>query len=192
MATKNMECGVLELRSVLDAGGRCSLIDVREYPEYAAGRIREARLIRLGEIELRSGEISRDAPVYLICRSGRRAAIAQEKLQALGFKEVYNVRGGMLDWEASRFSVVRDERAPWSLERQVRLVAGSLVFVSVLLSVTVSEYFLWIAGFIGAGLTFAALTDTCAMGMLLARMPWNAAANIGAEACPVERAHAEE
>jgi rhodanese-related sulfurtransferase len=67
---------------------------VRECPEFAAGRIREARLIRLGEIERRAEEINRDVPVYVICRSGRRSAIAQQKLQALGFKEVYNVAEG--------------------------------------------------------------------------------------------------
>jgi rhodanese-related sulfurtransferase len=189
---EKMERGVNDLRSILSARGECSLVDVREYPEFAAGRIREARLIQLGEIERRAEEINRDVPVYVICRSGRRSAIAQQKLQALGFKEVYTVRGGMLDWEASGFPVMRDERAPWSLERQVRLVAGVLVFVSVLLSATVTEYFLWVAVFIGAGLTFAAITDTCAMGMLLARMPWNRATNTGAEACPAERVHAEE
>jgi rhodanese-related sulfurtransferase len=189
---EKMERGVNDLRSILSAGGECSLVDVREYPEFAAGRIREARLIQLGEIERRAEEIKRDVPVYVICRSGRRSAIAQQKLQALGFEEVYNVRGGMLDWEASGFPIMRDERVPWSLERQVRLVAGVLVFVSVLLSATVTEHFLWVAGFIGAGLAFAAITDTCAMGMLLARMPWNHAANTGAEACPVERVHAEE
>ncbi|HEY6404349.1 MAG TPA: rhodanese-like domain-containing protein [Blastocatellia bacterium] len=189
---EKMERGVNDLRAILSAGGECSLVDVREYPEFAAGKIREARLIQLGEIERRAEEINRDVPVYVICRSGRRSAIAQQKLQALGFKEVYNVRGGMLDWEASGFPVMRDERAPWSLERQVRLVAGVLVFASVLLSATVTEHFLWVAGFIGAGLAFAAITDTCAMGMLLARMPWNRAANTGAEACSVERVHAEE
>jgi rhodanese-related sulfurtransferase len=189
---EKMERGVNDLRSILSAGGECSLVDVREYPEFAAGRIRGARLIQLGEIERRAEEINRDVPVYVICRSGRRSAIAQQKLQALRFKKVYNVRGGMLDWEASGFPVMRDERVPWSLERQVRLVAGVIVFVSVLLSATVTEHFLWVAGFIGAGLAFAAITDTCAMGMLLARMPWNRAANTGAEACPVERVRAEE
>lgn len=190
--TERMERDVIELRSILDAVGECSLVDVREFPEYAAGRITEARLIPLNEIERRAEEIKRAAPVYLICRSGRRSALAQQKLQALGFEEVYNVRGGMLEWEAREFPVVRDARAPWSLERQVRLVAGFLVFISVLLSATVAQPLLWIAGFVGAGLTFAAITDSCAMGMLLARMSWNRAASTGAEACPAERAIAEE
>ena len=184
-----MDLTVTELRSIVDSEAECSLVDVREYPEYAAGRIRQAQLIPLTQIDRRETEISKRAPVYLICRSGRRSAIAQQKLQALGFRQVYNVRGGMLDWEARGFPVVRNERrAPWSLERQVRLLAGALVLVGVLLSVTVAQPLVWIAGFIGAGLVFAAITDTCGMGMFLARMPWNRAPQRGAESCPAERA----
>ena len=190
--SKEPGCDVAELRSVLDAGTDCSLIDVREYPEYAAGRVPGARLIPLGEIERRAGEINREWPVYLICRSGRRSSLAQQKLIALGFAEVYNVTGGILAWEACGLPVKRDERAPWSLERQVRLAADLIVFLSVLLSVTVARPFLWVAGLVGLGLAFAAITDTCAMGMLFARMPWNRAAGPNAQACPAERALAEE
>jgi rhodanese-related sulfurtransferase len=189
---KNTECDAAELRAKLEAGASCSLVDVREYPEYAACRIAESRLVPLGEIERRAGEINASEPVYVICRSGRRSAIAQQKLLTLGFKEVYNVRGGMLDWQSKGFAVVRDEGAPWSLERQVRLMAGLLVFVSVVLSLTVAQPFAWVAAFVGAGLTFAAITDTCAMGMLLARLPWNRASRAGAQACAPERALAEE
>ncbi|HEY7914535.1 MAG TPA: rhodanese-like domain-containing protein [Blastocatellia bacterium] len=189
---REMESDAAELRALLERGASHSLIDVREYPEYAACRIAEARLVPLGEIERRAGEINTGGPLYLICRSGRRSAIAQQKLLALGFKEVYNVRGGMLDWQSRGFAVVSDERAPWSLERQVRFVAGLLVFVSVVLSLTVAQPFAWLAAFIGAGLTFAAITDTCAMGMLIARLPWNRAPEAGARACPPERGLAEE
>lgn len=187
---RKMECDAAELRALLEAGTPCSLVDVREYPEYAAGRVAEARLMPLGEIERVAGELDRDIPVYVICRSGRRSAIAQQTLQALGFEKVYNVRGGMLDWQSRGFAVVRDERAPWSLERQVRLVAGLLVFAAVVLGITVAQPFLWIAAFVGAGLMFAAVTDSCAMGVVLARLPWNRYA--ARRACPVERALAEE
>ena len=85
--------------------------------------------------------------------------------------------GGMMAWEAAGLSVERDERAPWSIERQVRFAAGALVLLGVLLSVAVAPAFVWLAGFVGAGLAFAAVTDTCAMGLLLARLPWNRDAN---------------
>ena len=60
-----------------------------------------------------------------------------------------------------------------SLERQVRIAAGSLVLVGVLGGTLMHPYFYGLSGFVGAGLVFAGVTDTCAMGMMLARMPWN-------------------
>ena len=181
------EFGVGELRADLDAGG-CVLLDVREYPEYAAGRIRGARLVPLGELERRAGEVDRSRPVYVVCRTGRRSAEARRRLKALGFADVRNVSGGMEAWERAGMAVERDARPPWSLERQVRFVAGSLVLLGVLLGAFVAQPFVWLAGFVGAGLVFAAVTDTCAMGMLLARLPWNRARRPAAQAaCPAER-----
>ncbi|WP_017597745.1 YgaP family membrane protein, partial [Nocardiopsis lucentensis] len=95
----------------------------------------------------------------------------QDKLAAAGLRDTVVMNGGMNAWEAQGAPVVRG-RERWSLERQVRLVAGGVVLTSVLASL------LWppavaVAGVIGAGLTFAAITDTCAMGMALARLPYN-------------------
>jgi len=61
----------------------------------------------------------------------------------------------------------------WSLERQVRLIAGLLVVLGAVLALTVSPFWVYLSGFVGLGLTFAGLTDICAMGILLAKMPWN-------------------
>ena len=169
-------CDVTELSAAL-ARGEATLVDVREYPEWAGGRIAGARLIPLGEVARRAREIDREKPVYVVCRSGRRSAEACVILRSLGFEEVRNVGGGMMAWEAAGLSVERDERAPWSIERQVRFAAGALVLLGVLLSVAVAPAFVWLAGFVGAGLAFAAVTDTCAMGLLLARLPWNRDAN---------------
>jgi rhodanese-related sulfurtransferase len=172
MASVGVARDVSELREAL-ASGEASLVDVREYPEWAGGRVAGSRLVPLGEIAERAKEIDRDKPVYVICRTGRRSAEACAKLGALGFKDVRNVGGGMMAWEGAGYPVERDERAPWSLERQVRFVAGSLVLVGVLLAVFVHPYFIGLSGFVGAGLVFAAVTDTCAMGLMLARLPWN-------------------
>lgn len=167
-----IECDVHELRNDLETGAG-NLIDVREFPEYAGGRIPQAKLISLGEIEKRAAEIDHSQTVYLICRSGRRSADAQRKLHALGFSDVRNVRGGFDAWKKAGFEVEQDENAVWSLERQVRFTAGTLVFLSVLLSVFVWSPFVWLAGFVGAGLVFAAVTDTCGMALMLAKLPWN-------------------
>lgn len=165
------ECDVKELRMGLEEGN-CSLVDVREYAEYSGGRVTGAKLIPLGDVERRYSEIDRSNPVYVMCRSGKRGSEAQKKLTALGFSDVRNVGGGIEAWKAAGFPVERDASPVWSLERQVRFAAGSLVVLGVLLSL-ISPYFILLSAFVGAGLVFAAVTDTCAMGMALARMPWN-------------------
>jgi hypothetical protein len=68
--------------------------------------------------------------------------------------------------------VVRGKKAI-SLERQVRIAAGSLVLLGVIGSLLIHPYVIGLSAFVGAGLLFAGITDTCGMGMLLARMPWN-------------------
>jgi rhodanese-related sulfurtransferase len=95
-----------------------------------------------------------------------------------------NVEGGTLAWEAAGLPVVRGQKVI-SLERQVRIVAGFLVLVGALLAMTVHPYFAGLSAFVGAGLMFAGITDTCGMGMLLARMPWNQVAGGTTETCEV-------
>jgi hypothetical protein len=111
-------------------------------------------------------------PLYVICRSGSRGKQACEKLVAAGHANVINVEGGTQAWEAAGLPVVRGQKGI-SLERQVRIAAGSLVLVGALLGYFAHPYWIALAAFVGAGLVFAGITDTCGMGMLLARMPWN-------------------
>ena len=166
------ECTVLTLNEKLGSED-LHLLDVREYAEYAGGRVAGARLLPLGEIEKRNSEIDRSKPVYVMCRTGNRSAQAQKKLKSLGFENVINVTGGFEAWKKENLPVERDEKAPWALERQVRFAAGLLVLIGVLLSIFVHPYFIGLSGFVGAGLVFAAVTDTCTMGMILLKMPWN-------------------
>ena len=79
----------------------------------------------------------------------------------------------MLAWTEAKLPVVKGESKIWSLERQVRFVAGFLVVLGGVLALAVHPYFVGLSIFVGAGLTFAAVTDTCGMAMILARMPWN-------------------
>jgi rhodanese-related sulfurtransferase len=166
------ECTVLGLKENLGKSNT-TLVDVREYPEHASERINGAKLIPLGEIEKRHHELDHNHTIYVMCRSGNRSLQAQKKLQALGFKNVVNVAGGINAWKKAGLPVERDENAVWDLERQVRFTAGLLVLTGVLLSIFVHPYFIGLSGFIGAGLVFAAITNTCGMGILLAKMPWN-------------------
>lgn len=166
------ECTVITLNEKLKAEN-IQLIDVREQAEFAGGRVAQAKAFPLGELEKRTAELDRTKPIYLICRTGRRSLEAQKKLNTLGFSNVINVNGGFEAWKKEGLPFERDENAPWALERQVRLTAGLLVVVGVLASFLIHPNFIWLAGFVGAGLIFAAVTDTCAMGMILAKMPWN-------------------
>ena len=79
----------------------------------------------------------------------------------------------MAAWASASLPVVKGESKVRSLERQVRFTAGLIVLIGVGLAAAAGPYFLLIPAFIGAGLVFSSVTDTCTMGMILARMPWN-------------------
>jgi rhodanese-related sulfurtransferase len=166
------ECTVLGLKEELSKENT-TLIDVREYAEFAGGRVNGAKLIPLGEIEKRHREIDHTQTVYVMCRSGRRSSEAQNRLKKLGFQNVVNVKGGFDEWKKENLPFEKDENAPWSIERQVRFAAGILVLTGVILSLAIHPFFIGISAFVGAGLTFAGATDWCGMGLLLAKMPWN-------------------
>jgi rhodanese-related sulfurtransferase len=155
------------------------LIDVREYAEFAAGRVVGAKLIPLGEIEKRQEEINHSQKIYVMCRTGNRSNAAQRKLETLGFTNVINVEGGFDAWKKENLPFEKDAKAPWGLERQVRFTAGLLVLTGVILSLAVHPYFIGIAAFVGAGLTFSGATDWCGMAIFLAKMPWNRSVQTG-------------
>lgn len=158
------------------AEGSCLLIDVRTPAEFLEVHAVGAELMPLDRLdpalvrEKLQGQV--DRPCYVICKSGSRARQACEKLQAAGLTSVVSVDGGTEAWVAAGLPVVRGKRV-MSLERQVRIAAGALVLLGVMLSLTVHPWLIGLSAFVGAGLVFAGITDTCGMGMLLARMPWN-------------------
>lgn len=158
----------------LAAGGTAvELIDVRtpvEYREVHVPFARNVPLDRLDPASVRSG--GRDAALYVICRTGGRARQACDALSAAGYPNIVNVEGGTLAWDTAGLPVVRGKKAI-SLERQVRIAAGSLVLIGVALAYFVHPYFIGLSAFVGAGLVFAGVTDTCGMGIILSRMPWN-------------------
>ena len=150
-----------------------TIVDVREYPEFAGGAISGARLVPLGNVEKIVADWSRKQTMVLVCRSGKRATQAGELLERLGFQNVSVLEGGMEAWRKSGFPVATATKRPWALERQVRVIAGSLVLVSAILGLTVSPWFFGLTLFVGAGLVFAGVTDVCMMAKLLGKMPWN-------------------
>jgi rhodanese-related sulfurtransferase len=157
------------------ANQHVELIDVRtpvEFREIHVAFARNVPLERLDPQAIAAGRRDRAGePLYVICRSGNRASQACEKLAIAGIP-VVNVEGGTLAWDAAGLPVLRGQKAI-SLERQVRIVAGFLVLVGAVLAIAVHPYFAGLSAFVGAGLMFAGITDTCGMALLLARMPWN-------------------
>jgi rhodanese-related sulfurtransferase len=166
----------IELHQLIAGGRSVQLIDVRTPAEFREVHAVGARSVPLDRLDPAAFPQSGPgtAPLYVICRTGSRGRKACERLIAAGRTEVANVEGGTLAWAVAGLPVVRGKKAI-SLERQVRIAAGSLVLIGVGLGVLVHPYLLGIAGFVGAGLVFSGMTDTCGMGLLLARMPWNRA-----------------
>ncbi len=164
-----------KLAELAQSGTPVELIDVRtpvEYREVHVGFARNIPLDQLDAAKIAAGRLDSDQPLYVICRSGSRGKQACEKILASGYTNVVNIEGGTQAWDEAGLPVVRGKKAI-SLERQVRIAAGTLVLIGLVLGAFVSPYWIGLAAFVGAGLVFAGITDTCGMGMLLARMPWN-------------------
>lgn len=161
-----------QLSDRLRRGETPQLIDVRDAGEFAAGRIAGAMLLPLAELTARACNLDRNRPVVLICQSGRRSAQGQQTLHELGFENVAQLDGGIAAWQQAGLPLQRDTRAPWALERQVRLVAGALVLIGLSLAHAWPPAIV-LSWFVGAGLVVAALTNSCMMGLLLAKLPWN-------------------
>ena len=151
------------------------LIDVRTPGEFETVHIPTARNLPLDRLEEHVDDLrelaSSDAEVVLVCRSGNRAHQAQDALAAEGLPPLPILEGGMLAWQAGDGPVVQDV-IRWDLDRQVRFAAGVIVLLSVLASI-VWPPARFVAGALGAGLVFAAVTNTCGMGLLLAKLPYN-------------------
>lgn len=162
-----------DLRTLMNSATPPRVLDVRTPGEFDTVHIPGAYNVRLDLLREHRDEVLShlDQDVVLVCRSGQRAAQAEEMLRTAGVMNVHVLDGGIIGWEANGFAVNRGAQR-WDLERQVRLVAGLIVALSVALSIVVPGAE-WVAFTIGAGLAFAALTNTCAMGMLLARLPYN-------------------
>lgn len=165
-----------EFGDLLRSGKRVDVIDVRTPMEYREVHLERARNVPLDELDpaglMRSRNGTSDDPLYVVCRSGGRGQKACDRFHAAGFTNVINVEGGTTACIAAGLPVIRGAKMI-SLERQVRIAAGLLVLAGVALSYWVHPGFVGLSAFVGAGLVVAGITDTCGMGLMLARAPWN-------------------
>lgn len=164
---------VATLDELLAAGADVRLLDVRTPAEFGTAHISGSYNVPLDTLAEHSAELHRslEVPVVVICRTGNRAKQAEARLAAAGMSNLHVLDGGIVAWESGGHDVVRGKEA-WALERQVRLVAGSIVLAGIVGSLRWPKL-RFVSGGVGAGLTFAALTDTCAMGMALSKLPYN-------------------
>jgi rhodanese-related sulfurtransferase len=165
-----------DLTQRYQSGQKCDLIDVRTPVEYRGVHVEFARNVPLDQIDAKAVMDKRNGsasePLYLICQGGTRSKMACEKFLQAGYTNVVNVEGGTQACQQTDLPMVHGKQV-MSLERQVRIAAGSLVVTGVLLGWLVHPVFFGLSAFVGAGLVFAGVTDTCGMGMLLSKMPWN-------------------
>jgi rhodanese-related sulfurtransferase len=166
-------------------GDGVTLIDVRTPAEYDEVHVEGARNIPLDRLDPRAIAAEHagktGGPLYFVCKSGGRSQKACEQMIAAGVNDVVSVEGGTSACEAAGLKVARSGRKVMSLDRQVRICAGGLVVLGAVLGHFVNPAWHALSAFIGAGLVFAGVTDTCGMAMMLAKMPWNQVR--GAAAC---------
>lgn len=149
------------------------LIDVRTPAEFESVHIEGSFNLPLDLLPKHCEEL-RDylnVPLIIVCQSGARAQQAERILRGASFTNLHILEGGVARWSSMGKPVVRGKQR-WSLERQVRGLAGSLVLLSVIASLFWKPMLL-IAAFVGAGLTFSALTNFCGLAFLLCKLPYN-------------------
>lgn len=154
--------------------GNVTVVDVRSSAEFESLHIRGSYNVPLHLLSEHAEDIADrlDQRVVLVCHSGVRAAQARQQLSAAGLQDAHVLDGGAAAYAAAGGAVVEGKQA-WAMERQVRMAAGSLVLAGVLGGQLLSPKLRLLSGGVGAGLAYSAATNTCAMGSVLAKMPWN-------------------
>ncbi|AEV74806.1 Rhodanese-related sulfurtransferase [Mycolicibacterium rhodesiae NBB3] len=168
-----------DLRNLLDSTEPTQIVDVRTPAEFESAHIPGSFNLPLDILRSHKSDVVKNLEddVVLVCRSGQRSTQAQQILNSAG-TAARVLQDGIVDWEERGYDVNRGKQR-WDLERQVRLVAGSIVFSSVVGSVFVPKA-KWLAAAIGGGLTYAAVSNTCAMATALSKLPYNRGAETDA------------
>ena len=172
-----------QVHAAQSRGETVPIADVRTPAEFEAVHVQEARSHPLDDLEAERVVASfgieglgRERPLYLTCQSGRRAAMAADRLAAAGYRNVVLIDGGTEAWEAAKLPVVRGRvRRVLPLPQQVQVAVGALLLLKTLLGATVHPLFFALTAALGAGLIYAGLTQNCALAQLLRKVPWKRA-----------------
>jgi rhodanese-related sulfurtransferase len=166
-----------ELSKLISSGRSIDLIDVRTPVEYREAHVAIAKNEPLDQLDPKAIQAacsgSSGDPLYVVCRSGNRSRQACDKLLTYGIANVVNIEGGAIACEAAGIPMVRGKKG-LPLTGQVQIVTGLTVLAGAIATlVSNNPYWLVLPIFMGSGMLFAGLTNTCGLAMVLARMPWN-------------------
>ena len=106
-------CTVSEARAAVVGSEQCQLVDVREFSECETERVTGAAFAPLSALEQNVNVIDRNRPIYLMCRSGKRAGQAAERLARLGYNDLRVIDGGLQAWMAAGLPVERGAGRVW-------------------------------------------------------------------------------
>ena len=176
---QNGEASSLEMISPSDAlmliekDPQIKLLDVRSVLEFSQVHINDSINIPIDILSAKINDLSQSKQRYIVfCRTGNRSPMAADMLMQSGIQGARVMQGGMARWQKEGLPVIKGEGGI-SLERQVRIIAGSLVLSGILLSWLAHWAFIFISVFISCGLIYAGFTDNCLMGALLMKIPYN-------------------
>lgn len=167
------QISVQELKKLID-NDEAMLIDVREPAEHSAENIKQATLIPLSQICMDKLPNASGKTLVIHCKSGMRSMSACTKLLSENSDlVVHNLEGGIMAWQQANLPVQSSGKKILPLDRQVQLTIGIFLLIGALFTYFFSPAFILISAFISIGLIFAALSGTCGLQMILAKMPWN-------------------
>jgi len=162
-----------EALSAAEKNPNVKLLDVRTAMEFSQVHIRDSINVPIDMLSAKAGDLSKSGQnLIVLCRTGNRSPMAADMLMQSGLHGIQVMRGGITQWQKEGLPVIKGEGG-LSLERQVRIIAGSLVLLGILLSWFINTAFIFISLFVSCGLIFAGITDSCLMGMLLMKLPYN-------------------
>lgn len=160
-----------ELSQAIKSGKPVVIVDVRTPAEFESEHILGAINIPLTELPAQLPETKANQELVLACRTDRRATTAAELLAAQGLASKV-LAGGVTAWRNQGLALIEGRKSV-PLDRQVQMIAGSLILSGTLLGVFVNKTWFVVPGFVGAGLTYAGLSGNCGLAVILSRAPWN-------------------
>lgn len=174
-STLNLSLTPAELMALVKSDSQVTVLDVRTPAEFESSHIPGSYNVPLDRLSEHADELASAAggAVVLVCRSGVRARQAEQTLQSVRLPRLHVLDGGLSAWEAASLPLNRG-RQRWSMERQVRGVAGGIALTGALAGLFIWRPLGGVAAGIGGGLLFSSLTDSCAMARLLSKLPYNA------------------